>query len=279
MALERDASPYNLKRGRGGTLDIEFLVQMLQLRDAAAARPEVLTRNTQAALAALGTSGILSAQMAGRLSESYRFLRRIESTLHLLGAVRRHDLPSDTQELGQLASCLDTAIPTVFASNASIFSRKTVRRSRSSRGNLRWQIRFEQICPLHMPAGRVGIAATLIERCKHPIGRRLRRVERDHVLKRLRRAGQVAHSLATDAEREPILRVRAQLEQLLEQPRRLRQPILLNIQRRQELAGQHAIARRNRRIGQLAAPPAPSERRVRALKRQSSQRRGDRSIV
>jgi len=111
LALERDASPQNLKRAPGGTLDVEFLVQMLQLRDAAAARPEVFTTSTQGALAALGVAGILSAEMSARLSESYRFLQRVESGLHLLGAVKRHDLPSEAEALSQLALLLGHGNP------------------------------------------------------------------------------------------------------------------------------------------------------------------------
>jgi len=111
LALERDASPQNLKRAPGGTLDVEFLVQMLQLRDAAAARPEVLTTSTQAALVALGAAGILSAQMSAGLSESYRFLQRVESGLHLLGAVKRHELPIDHEALSRLALLLGHGNP------------------------------------------------------------------------------------------------------------------------------------------------------------------------
>ena len=49
---KQTASPQNLKRGPGGTVDIEFLVQMLQLQHAAE-KPEVLVPGTLDAISAL----------------------------------------------------------------------------------------------------------------------------------------------------------------------------------------------------------------------------------
>jgi len=70
-----------------------------------------MTTNTQAALVALGAAGILAAAMSARLSESYRFLQRVESGLHLLGAVKRHDLPTEPEALSQLALLLGHGNP------------------------------------------------------------------------------------------------------------------------------------------------------------------------
>jgi glutamate-ammonia-ligase adenylyltransferase len=105
IALERGAAELNLKRASGGTLDIEFLAQMLQLQHAHAS-PAVLTPGTQSALAALAAAGYLTADDAQYLSESYRFLRRIESGLRLLNTSARHDLPEDPLELDKLALLL-----------------------------------------------------------------------------------------------------------------------------------------------------------------------------
>jgi len=105
ITLERGAAELNLKRAPGGTLDIEYLVQALQLQHARAA-PTVLTPGTQQALAALAAAGHLSADDAQYLSESYRFLRRIESGLRLLNTSARHDLPEDSLELNKLALLL-----------------------------------------------------------------------------------------------------------------------------------------------------------------------------
>jgi [glutamine synthetase] adenylyltransferase / [glutamine synthetase]-adenylyl-L-tyrosine phosphorylase len=132
LQLQRGASPHNLKRGLGGTLDVEFLVQMLQLRSAANT-PEVLTTNTQSAVAALGAAGMLPSALASTLGDSYRFLRRVESGLRLLDTSARHDLPADPQELRQLALLLGHSNPErlreqclqLMAENRAAFDRLT----------------------------------------------------------------------------------------------------------------------------------------------------------
>jgi glutamate-ammonia-ligase adenylyltransferase len=104
-AQERGATELNIKRARGGTLDIEWLAQLVQLRHAAR-QPEVLVPGTQAALVALPAGGCLDRDDAQYFSESYRFLRRIESGLRLLNTPARHDLPESSLELDKLALLL-----------------------------------------------------------------------------------------------------------------------------------------------------------------------------
>ena len=103
--LEESASKWNLKRGPGGTVDIEFIVQMLQLRHAAEA-PQVLVPGTLDAIAALGEGGYLEEPVCASLSESYRFLRSVESGLRLMQTTARHDLPDDEAALSRLAYLL-----------------------------------------------------------------------------------------------------------------------------------------------------------------------------
>jgi glutamate-ammonia-ligase adenylyltransferase len=110
LQLEKGASPHNLKRAGGGTLDVEFLVQWLQLENASAS-PDVLTTNMQAALIALAAAGALSTVDAQSLGDSYRFLRRVESGLRLLNATARHDLPASSLEIAQLALLLGHGNP------------------------------------------------------------------------------------------------------------------------------------------------------------------------
>jgi glutamate-ammonia-ligase adenylyltransferase len=73
---------FNIKTGRGGLVDIEFLVQMLQLRHGAA-MPAVCERATRPALAALAAGGVLSLEEARALDASYAFLRALTNRLRI----------------------------------------------------------------------------------------------------------------------------------------------------------------------------------------------------
>jgi glutamate-ammonia-ligase adenylyltransferase len=77
-----DGDSLNIKTGRGGLIDVEFLVQMLQLRHGHA-HPSLRTRATAAAIDALGGAGILSAPDATTLACGYAFLRSLESRLRI----------------------------------------------------------------------------------------------------------------------------------------------------------------------------------------------------
>jgi [glutamine synthetase] adenylyltransferase / [glutamine synthetase]-adenylyl-L-tyrosine phosphorylase len=76
-------SPWDLRNHRGGLIDLEFTVQYLMLREAAQ-RPEVLRRETGAALAALGEAGILPPQGVRELSEALNLMRHLRALLALL---------------------------------------------------------------------------------------------------------------------------------------------------------------------------------------------------
>ena len=108
--LEREASPANIKRAAGGTLDVEYLVQMLQLKHAGA-KLDVLKTNTQSAIAALADADALETHTAEMLGDAYRFLRRVESGLRLLDTSARHNLPTDPTEMRRLALLLGHGNP------------------------------------------------------------------------------------------------------------------------------------------------------------------------
>jgi glutamate-ammonia-ligase adenylyltransferase len=76
-------SPWDLRNRRGGLTDLEFTVQYLMLREAARA-PEVLRRETGAALAALGMAGVLPPQGVRELSDALALLRHLRALLALL---------------------------------------------------------------------------------------------------------------------------------------------------------------------------------------------------
>ncbi len=77
-----DTERVNIKTGRGGLVDIEFLVQMLQLHYGAT-QPSVRGHSTLAGLTALEKLRVLSPDEAHQLREEYRFLRSVESALRL----------------------------------------------------------------------------------------------------------------------------------------------------------------------------------------------------
>ena len=91
-------------------MDIEFVVQMLQLRYASEF-PHVLAPGTLDAQEKLREANLLDAQDASYFDESYRFLRRVESGLRLMDASARHDLPKKQFDLYCLADLLGVESP------------------------------------------------------------------------------------------------------------------------------------------------------------------------
>jgi glutamate-ammonia-ligase adenylyltransferase len=84
IAEERggDGSAVNIKTDWGGLVDVEFAVQMLQLRHGHA-EPRLRVQGTPAALDALIATGVLSAEDGARLQEGYAFLRDLEGRLRI----------------------------------------------------------------------------------------------------------------------------------------------------------------------------------------------------
>lgn len=96
---------FSVKFGRGGLVDVEFLVQALQLVHGHD-QPEVRRASTVAALGALARVKALPAAPAARLADHHRFLRRVSAALRLLGA-----RPADVFELaGPMPGRLATAL-------------------------------------------------------------------------------------------------------------------------------------------------------------------------
>ncbi|HMA80880.1 MAG TPA: bifunctional [glutamate--ammonia ligase]-adenylyl-L-tyrosine phosphorylase/[glutamate--ammonia-ligase] adenylyltransferase [Candidatus Binatia bacterium] len=77
-----DETRFNLKKGRGGLVDIEFLTQMLQLTHGHR-HPRLRRRETLVALAALHDTKILKPMEYRLLSDGYLFLRRLDHRLRL----------------------------------------------------------------------------------------------------------------------------------------------------------------------------------------------------
>jgi glutamate-ammonia-ligase adenylyltransferase len=82
IAVE-SAARYNVKTGRGGLVDIEFLTQALQLRYGKAL-PETRKASTTGALRALFKAGIIQETVFGDLTDAYSFLRLLEMRLRVV---------------------------------------------------------------------------------------------------------------------------------------------------------------------------------------------------
>jgi glutamate-ammonia-ligase adenylyltransferase len=81
--LGRETSErFDLKAGRGGLLDVELAVQLVQMTNGS--DPRVRTPDTPAALEALAATGRLERGDYEAFREGYRFLRRLEQRIHVL---------------------------------------------------------------------------------------------------------------------------------------------------------------------------------------------------
>ena len=99
-------SHYNIKTGRGGLVDVEFLVQYLQLLHGSN-DPSLRSSNTLEALQALKQTKHLDDQETRQLTEGYLFLRRLENKLRLVHDQSINQLASDKSYLAKLAQRLD----------------------------------------------------------------------------------------------------------------------------------------------------------------------------
>jgi [glutamine synthetase] adenylyltransferase / [glutamine synthetase]-adenylyl-L-tyrosine phosphorylase len=93
---------YNIKTGRGGMVDVEFVVQYLQL-SYGHLHPELRSCNTLAALGAMQQLGILAEDDYQALTEGYRFLRRLENRLRIIHDYSMNDLGGPLKYLNKLA--------------------------------------------------------------------------------------------------------------------------------------------------------------------------------
>ncbi len=98
--LERD-----VKLGRGGIRDIEFIVQTLQLMHGAR-HPFLQEPNMLKALRALRELDLLPTNEVLTLDQTYRFLRRVEHRLQIEAEQQTHVVPREVEALRRLALSL-----------------------------------------------------------------------------------------------------------------------------------------------------------------------------
>ncbi len=92
----------NVKLGKGGIREIEFIAQALQLYFGGR-EPWVRTGQVLLGLQRLADKGILSDTDRARLSEAYTFLRTVEHRLQMEHGMRTHVVPVDPERLNVLA--------------------------------------------------------------------------------------------------------------------------------------------------------------------------------
>ena len=107
---DADASARNVKLGRGGIREIEFIVQALQLLYGGD-DPWLRERNSLKALFRLTERGYLAPDLGRRLSHALVHLRTVEHRLQIVHEFQTHTLPDDPAELGRLARRVGIGAP------------------------------------------------------------------------------------------------------------------------------------------------------------------------
>jgi len=111
--LEQTAGPRNLKRGPGGLVDVEFVIQLLQLKYGQR-HPAILRPNLWESLEALEAAELLTADEAGSLRAGYSFLRLVEARLRVVTDRPLVQIPEGREDVGKLARRLGFASPELF---------------------------------------------------------------------------------------------------------------------------------------------------------------------
>jgi glutamate-ammonia-ligase adenylyltransferase len=96
------ADHLNIKTGRGGMVDVEFLAQYLQLRHGAE-HPNLRRTNTLGILQSLLDEGLLTETDYDALVGGYKFLRRLENKLRLIHDQSINELSGERAYLIKLA--------------------------------------------------------------------------------------------------------------------------------------------------------------------------------
>ncbi|MEV7424680.1 MULTISPECIES: bifunctional [glutamine synthetase] adenylyltransferase/[glutamine synthetase]-adenylyl-L-tyrosine phosphorylase [unclassified Streptomyces] len=104
--LPRGADPtLHTKLGRGGLSDVEWTVQLLQMRHGAA-EPGLRTTRTREALAAAHAAGLIPAEEARILDDAWVLATRVRNGAMLVRGRPGDTFPSDGRELGAMARYL-----------------------------------------------------------------------------------------------------------------------------------------------------------------------------
>ena len=110
LRMQETASEENFKRGSGGTVDVEFIAQMLTLRHIGE-HPGAYATGTIDSLEKLGQADLLSPDRSLRLINNYKTLRRVEANLRLMDIPARHELPESESKMRDLAFLMNESDP------------------------------------------------------------------------------------------------------------------------------------------------------------------------
>ena len=98
----------HLKLGRGGLADVEWTVQLLQMRHAGT-HPALRTPQTLPALEAAVAAGLVEASDAETLAEAWRLVSRVRNAVTLVRGKPADQLPRDARERAAVARVLGYA--------------------------------------------------------------------------------------------------------------------------------------------------------------------------
>ncbi len=96
---------HNVKLGRGGIREIEFLTQTRQLIWGGQDR-SLRGRGTIDMLGRLAAAGRIPGDAAAELRDAYQFLRRVEHRIQMVNDVQTHSLPGDQEGVNRIAAFL-----------------------------------------------------------------------------------------------------------------------------------------------------------------------------
>jgi len=106
LQIKRKGNEYNIKLGKGGIREIEFIGQTFQLiRGGGDADLQI--RSILSVLQRLAEKGFLIQQISDELTRSYDFLRRLENRLQMYADGQTHLLPEDELIRQSIALAMD----------------------------------------------------------------------------------------------------------------------------------------------------------------------------
>ncbi len=103
--LEASRSSKDLKRGLGGMVDVEFLVELLQIKFGTD-HPSIRQANIWASLEALKSCNLISSQEFFELHTAYDFLLKVQSKLRIFKNIAIDSIPEKTDDVQKLAKRL-----------------------------------------------------------------------------------------------------------------------------------------------------------------------------